>query len=119
MFENDDAYFGGGSASPLNSIASGTRVGDIEMIENVDVLGLDFGQFFNGQSGSQTIAFSFDAGLLPGNALFHLGHECNNDIIGGYYDATEVPTPAAILPAILGIFGAASRKKGSDDEQLV
>ncbi|OKH13816.1 PTPA-CTERM sorting domain-containing protein [[Limnothrix rosea] IAM M-220] len=114
---NDGSYFDL-ETSPVNSIASGTRVGDIEFLSDLSGLGLDFNFF--GNVGSELIAFSFDKGLLPaGKALYHLAIECNNDIVGGHYDAstgdtTEVPTPAAIVPAILGMFGAAARKKNVD-----
>ncbi|AFY37285.1 hypothetical protein Lepto7376_0911 [[Leptolyngbya] sp. PCC 7376] len=121
VFNNIDDYFGGASGQPLNSIASGNKIGDIEMLspEEIASLGLDFGYFHGAKQGNQTIAFSFDYGLLPaGSALYHLGFECNNDVIGGEFEGEAVPTPAAILPAILGMFGAASRKKNSDDEQL-
>ncbi|MGB2924999.1 MAG: PTPA-CTERM sorting domain-containing protein [Limnothrix sp.] len=114
----DDSYFDL-TTSPLNSISSGTKVGDIEFLTDLNSIGLDF-DFF-GNVGSELIAFTFDKGLLPtGKALYHLAIECNNDIVAGHYessdDTTDVPTPAAILPAILGMFGAASRKKNETEE---
>lgn len=115
----NDSYFDL-NGSPLNSISSGTKVGDIEFLSDLSSIGLDF-DFF-GNVGSKMIAFTFDKGLLPsGQALYHLAIECNNDIVAGYYDSptsntTDVPTPAAILPAILGMFGAASRKKNGAEE---
>ncbi|MGB2927024.1 MAG: PTPA-CTERM sorting domain-containing protein, partial [Limnothrix sp.] len=114
----NDSYFDL-SGSPLNSISSGTKVGDIEFLTDLSSIGLDF-DFF-GNVGSELIAFTFDKGLLPtGKALYHLAIECNNDIVAGHYessdDTTDVPTPAAILPAILGMFGAASRKKNEEEE---
>lgn len=116
----DDSYFDL-SSSPANSISTGTKVGDIEFLANLNDIGLDF-DFF-GNVGSNMIAFTFDAGLLPsGEALYHLAMECNNDLVAGRYispsdDTTDVPTPAAILPAILGMFGAASRKKNQGQEE--
>lgn len=113
----DGSYFDL-ETSPVNSIVSGTRVGDIEFLSDLSGLGLDF-DFF-GNVGSELIAFTFDKGLLPaGKALYHLALECNNDIVGGHYDSysgdtTEVPTPAAIIPALLGMFGAAARRKNTD-----
>lgn len=116
-----DRYFNHNS-NTVNVINSGTRIGDIEYIEHLTNLGLDFEHF--GNAGSETIAFSFDLGLFPTdyvNAMFHFAMECNNDIVAGRMDftpseATEVPTPAAILPAILGMFGAASRKQNKTEE---
>lgn len=115
---HNDSYFDL-SGSPYNSISSGVKVGDIEFLSNLNDIGLDFDYF--GNVGSKMIAFTFDTGLLPaGKALYHLAVECNNDIVAGYYDSpsstTDVPTPAAILPAILGMFGAASRKKKGELE---
>ncbi|AFY37284.1 hypothetical protein Lepto7376_0910 [[Leptolyngbya] sp. PCC 7376] len=120
IFKNDDAYFGGELAQPLNSIASGTKVGDIDMldVEEVASLGLDFGYFHpSRKEGVHTIAFTFESGFFPrGKGLYHLGFECNNDVIGGAFEGEAVPTPAVILPTILGMFGAASRKKDAEDE---
>ena len=83
-------------------------------------LGLDF-QYF-GNTGSKTIAFNFDLGLFDSEdveAMFHFAMECNNDIVAGRInfptDATEIPTPAVILPVILGMFGAASRKNKKEE----
>ncbi|AFY37283.1 hypothetical protein Lepto7376_0909 [[Leptolyngbya] sp. PCC 7376] len=115
----DDSYFDLDQATPT-SISLGTKIGDIEFISNVNSLGLDF-DFF-GNAGSELIAFTFDKGLLPtGKALYHLAMECNNDMLAGHYESfsdhpNEVPTPAMILPAILGMFGAASRKKNDSAE---
>ncbi len=110
-----DQYFNH-NKNTVNVIDSGTKIGDIEYIEDLTNLGLDFEHF--GNVGSETIAFSFDLGLFPSDAveaMFHFAMECNNDIVAGRMNlepgATEVPTPAAILPVILGMFGAASRKK--------
>lgn len=94
----------------LNSIQSGNKIGDISFISDLNSLGLDF-DFF-GKTGSKTIAFSFEAALLPNSlGIYFFGMECNNDLVAGKYDPKEVPTPAAILPTIFGLFGAASRKK--------
>lgn len=105
------------SARILNSIQSGNKIGDITLLNSLSSLGLDFGYFNGGKVGSQTIAFSFDAGLLPLNeqGIYLFGMECNNDLTAGYY--TEVPTPAAILPALLGMVGAAIRKKDETTEE--
>lgn len=114
----DDSYFDLES-SPVNSIVSGTKIGDIEFLTDLSGLGLDFDYF--GNAGSSLAAFAFDKGLLPsGTALYHLAMECNNDIVGGHFEfdpdnSDVVPTPAALLPALLGMFGAASRKKNEEE----
>jgi hypothetical protein len=109
----NDSYFDQ-TKSTLNSIQNGTKIGDIALLSDVSALGLDF-NFFGSKMGIYSFAFSFDAALLPTSpGIYLLGMECNNDIVAGYYDApdaTDVPTPAAILPTLFGLFGAASRKK--------
>lgn len=97
--------------STLNSIKDGTKIGEINLIYDVDNLDLEF-DFFGTKIGTHTFAFSFDATLFPSNpGIYLFGMECNNDLVAGYYDVPEVPTPAAILPAVLGVWGAAVRRK--------
>lgn len=112
----NDSYFDLNQATPT-AIATGTKIGDIEFIADVTSLGLDF-DFFDA-TGTELIAFTFDAGLLPsGEALYHLAMECNNDMIASVLnlpespkDPDKVPTPAVILPTIMGMLGAAKRRK--------
>lgn len=106
----NDPYFNT-KKQTITSIQSGTKIGEINLLDSGNSLldDLDFAGL--GMTGSNTIAFTFNAGLLPtGDALYHLALECNNDMVAAAY-YNEVPTPAAILPSILGIFGIASRKK--------
>ena len=116
----DDSYFDVDKRT-LNVIDTGTKIGDIEYINDLAGLGLDFEHF--GDVGSETMAFSFDLGLFSSEdveAMFHFAMECNNDMVAGTMNftpgAAEVPTPAVILPAILGMFGAASRKNKEAEE---
>ncbi len=118
----DDSYFDVAKQT-LNSIGSGNKIGDIELIADLTDLGLEFDYF--GPTGSETIAFSFELGLFAiedVQAMFHFAMECNNDIVAGEFkrssQTTDVPTPAVILPAIFGMFGAASRRKSSSQENV-
>lgn len=117
---HDDAYFDLEQATPT-AIATGTKIGDIEFIANVNNLGLNLDLFEH--TGTELIAFTFDAGLLPtGKALYHLAMECNNDMIAGTFDFNansdkpdDVPSPAVILPTIFGLFSAATHRKQNFD----
>lgn len=116
----NDAYFDQ-SKEVLNVMKSGTKVGDINFISDLSTIGLDFSNFNSGKTGSKTFAFSFDAAFLPTDStgIYHFGFECNNDLVAGSYisptDPTDVPTPAAVLPALFGMIGAALRKKEDQD----
>lgn len=110
----NDAYFSGGDAKTLNVIQTGTKVGDIEYINDFSQLNLDFGQF--GATGSKTFGFSFDRALLPnGDYLAQLLAECANDgmaIAGqlGGGGSEDVPEPITGLIAAAGLGGAALRR---------
>ncbi|HBE19880.1 MAG TPA: PEP-CTERM sorting domain-containing protein [Cyanobacteria bacterium UBA11149] len=107
----DDPYFAqAGSWNILNDIASGDWVGDITFLNHTELslLGLDFG-YFN-PTGSQTIGFSFDKGLLPsGDFIAHLLAECANDgmALQGQLaqplvdDVKTVPEPSGMMGMIL------------------
>lgn len=91
-----------------NVMASGTKVGDINFLNSVELsnLGLNFSHF--GLAGSQTIAFSLDRASLPdeGNFLYHLALECDNDIIAQSGNLESVPEPSAILGlTVVGLIG--------------
>ncbi|MDY6939227.1 MAG: PEP-CTERM sorting domain-containing protein [Cyanobacteriota bacterium] len=97
-----------------NSIASGTKIGDIDMLDAgaLSGLGLDFGNF--NATGTHTFGFSFDRALLPGSDyLAHLFAECINDgmAIAGTLSASAVSPVSASVPepaSILGLVTVAS-----------
>ena len=63
-----------------NVIASGNRIGDVNIISDFSGLGLDFG--FIGATGNNIMGFSVARSLLPtGDFLAHLAMECDNDVI--------------------------------------
>jgi hypothetical protein len=79
------------------SIASGTKIGDVEMLSEAQLADLDFGQY--GAVGDHTFGFSFDRSLLPeagGDFVAHLVAECLNDglaMIGHIPPVTRVDIP--------------------------
>ncbi|RMG06542.1 MAG: PEP-CTERM sorting domain-containing protein [Cyanobacteria bacterium J055] len=93
----DDPYFNLNEHVP-NLIASGTRIGDVELIADLTGLGLDFGQFQ--ATGAYTHVLAIDRTLLPaGNVKFWLAPECDNDITAhiGTLDPAPVPEPSLVL----------------------
>ena len=90
-------------------MASGTKIGDINFVSYLSSLGLDFGAF--NALGTQTLAFSVARSLLPEsrfNLLYHLGVECNNDLIAGELRLEDFPpeTPEKV-PEPSGLLGVA------------
>jgi hypothetical protein len=80
-----------------NVIASGRKIGDVNVLKNLSGLGLYFGHF--GANGSHTIALSFARSLLPsGKFTLHFAPECDNDIIAlkGNLTVEEKPKPKHI-----------------------
>lgn len=111
----DDPYFNP-DRHIQNVIASGTRVGDVNVLENIDNLGLNFAQF--GATGNHTLAFTFDRSLLPdGDFIAHLAPECDNDVIAmiGNIEPQPAPEPSTVLPVVgLGlVLGASRLRRGS------
>ncbi len=118
-----DAYFGNGFDSNWkvpNSIASGTKIGGINLLDStaLSAAGLDFGHF--NASGNYTFGFSFDRGLLPtGDFIAHLFAECINDGLVMKGETSEpieptvgpsVPEPGSIAGlAVLAIVGGGSQ----------
>ncbi|WP_159787119.1 PEP-CTERM sorting domain-containing protein [Sodalinema gerasimenkoae] len=106
---SNDAYWQSGvnqNYKVINSIASGERIGGINMLEATALasLGLNFNQF--GATGTHTFGFSFDRSLLPsGDFIAHIFAECVNDgmaMVGNLADASvvepqPVPEPASVL----------------------
>ncbi len=112
--QTTDAYFDGmrsGSHVILNSIESGTRVGDISMMNSTQLssLGLNFGHF--GASGTQTFGFSF---MKPkgfeGNYISTLLAECANDGLALVGNSRKAPEPLA-LAGLAVVGGALIRKR--------
>lgn len=113
-----DDYFQSGvneDWKALNSIASGTKIGGIDMLDAValQAVGLDFGNF--DATGSQTFGFSFDRSLLPdGDFIAHVFAECINDgmalegslVASASADPESVPEPASVL-GMLAVSGLA------------
>ena len=116
-----DPYFQQtGENTVLNSIGSGTKVGEISSLTPaaLSALGLNFAQF--NAVGSQTIGFSFNKSAMPsGNYIANLFAECANDAIalkGSFsQDSAEaVPEPSTMFGTLVGLsflgIGAAKRK---------
>ncbi|MEG4419173.1 PEP-CTERM sorting domain-containing protein [Microcoleus sp. LAD1_D5] len=116
-----DPYFQQtGNWTVLNSIATGTKVGEINFLTpaTLSVFGLNFAQFY--AVGSQTIGFSFNKSSMPsGNYIANFFAECANDAIAiqGSFEkesAEAVPEPSTIFGTLAGFcilgIGAAKRK---------
>ncbi len=120
---NTDPYFGNGvntNHRVLNSIASGTRLGGIDLLDSAALagLGIDFGHF--GAVGHHTFGFSFDRSLLPdGDFIAHVFAECINDglaMVGTLPrvvipDPDPVPEPMGVL-GLVALGGLAIARKG-------
>ena len=115
-----DPYFQQtGENTALNSISSGTKVGEISSLTlaTLSALGLNFAQF--NAVGSQTIGFSFNKSAMPsGNYIANLFAECANDAIAlkGSFEkgSTEpVPEPGTVLGTLAGfaIMGVRAAKR--------
>jgi PEP-CTERM motif len=116
-----DPYFQQtGNWTVLNSIDSGTKVGEISALTSatLSAMGLDFSQF--NAVGSQTIGFSFNKSAMPsGSYVANLFAECANDAIAikssfQTASAEAVPEPSTVLGTLAGFgilgMGAAKRK---------
>lgn len=99
----NDPYF---NNEPINAIKSGTKIGDIALLEANQLAGLDFGHF--SATGNYTFGFSFDRSLLPsGDFLAHLFFECANDgmAIEGSFEEPPVSTPEPNSMLALALLG--------------
>ncbi|MGB3193000.1 MAG: XDD3 family exosortase-dependent surface protein [Limnoraphis sp.] len=77
-----------------NVIASGTKIGDVNLINDIASLGLNFGQF--GATGTQTLAFSVARSSLPdGSFIGFLSPECGNDPTGKVHELFAVKPPSS------------------------
>jgi hypothetical protein len=85
-----------------NVLSSGTKVGDITVLDKTTLsgMGLDFGSQ-GGQNGAEVLGFSFARSLLPGGELNWIAHvmaECSNDTVGMSGDFAAVPPPVPNTP---------------------
>lgn len=84
-------------------------------LDDVDV----FSAFSNGAVDATgfllTGAFYDDSGEFAGKGVFTANQIGEDGSFSGSL-ATAVPTPAAVLPILTGLFGAASRKKQEEEE---
>lgn len=111
-----DPYFQQtGNSTILNSIATGTKIGEINFLTpaTLSVLGLNFAQF--NAVGSQTIGFSFNKSSMPsGNYIANFFAECANDAIAIQGSFEAVPEPSTWFGTLVGVsflgLGAAKRK---------
>jgi hypothetical protein len=111
-----DPYFEQtGNWTVLNSIATGTKVGEINFLTpaTLSALGLNFAQF--NAVGSQTIGFSFNKSSMPsGNYIANFFAECANDAIAIQGSFEAVPEPSTWFGTLVGLsflgIGAAKRK---------
>jgi hypothetical protein len=111
-----DPYFQQtGDNTVLNSIATGTKVGEINFLTpaTLNALGLNFAQF--NAVGSQTIGFSFNKSSMPsGNYIANFFAECANDAIAIQGSFEAVPEPSTWFGTLVGLsflgIGAAKRK---------
>ncbi|MFN6564090.1 MAG: XDD3 family exosortase-dependent surface protein [Nostoc sp. ChiSLP01] len=86
----------------LNAIGSGTKVGNISMLnsQQLNTAGLNFANF--SASGQYTIGFSFDRALIgEGNYVSNIFLECGNDGIALKGDLKSVPESAGTIGLLL------------------
>ncbi len=101
----------------LNSIAVGTKVGEINSLTPaaLSALGLNFAQF--NAVGSQTIGFSFNKSSMPsGQYIANLFAECANDAIAikgsfSQESAEAVPEPSTVFGTLVGLGILAAKRK--------
>lgn len=103
-------YLGNGAQYP--NIASGTKIGDITLLDRsqLTALGLDFGHFGADPNGNNVFGFSFDRTLLPyGDFTAHLFEECIND--GVAIQAANVPEPGSMTLLSAGLIALSATLK--------
>jgi hypothetical protein len=122
----DDPYFQQtGDWTVLNSIAVGTKLGEINFLtpETLSVLGLDFNRF--NATGAEIIGFSFDKSAMPsGSYIASFFAECANDgiaIKGSFQPGVDpnvepVPEPSTVLGTLVG-FGVAGLARAKRKNQ--
>jgi hypothetical protein len=110
-----------GNHKVLNSIQSGTKIGDISMLSELELETLAFATDNNLEySKAKTFGFKFDRSLLPdGDALISLLAECINDGMAMKVKfeppvppSARVPEPSTVVSlGLIGIALAGIRKK--------
>ena len=86
----------------LNAIGSGTKVGNISMLndQQLNAAGLNFGNF--SATGQYTIGFSFNKALIgEGNYVSNIFLECGNDGVALKGDLKSVPESAGTIGLLL------------------
>lgn len=111
LAQSDPYFQQTGDWTVLNSINSGTKIGDVNIIEDVSGLGLDFGNF--GATGNQTFAISVAKSLLPeGDFIASIFAECANDGMVLEGNMASVPEPTATIGlAVFGMTFLASKRR--------
>jgi hypothetical protein len=102
-----------------NVIESGTKVGDITMVGDAELVAAGFVlDVFQPPNTSRTIGFKFDKSLLPvDDYVATLILECNNDAIALKGETQpplpkeEVPEPSLIFGTLLGFGATIARRK--------
>ncbi|MBN3957730.1 XDD3 family exosortase-dependent surface protein [Nostoc sp. NMS8] len=86
----------------LNAIGSGTKVGNISMLndQQLNAAGLNFSNF--SATGQYTLGFSFDKALIgEGNYVSNIFLECGNDGVALKGDLKSVPESAGTIGLLL------------------
>jgi len=89
----------------LNTISSGTYVGGITALTTSNLIsaGLDFTNWNNNATGSNTIAFAIDKSSLGvGNYMANIFMQCGNDGIGLQGNVQAVPEPNTVAGIVVG-----------------
>jgi hypothetical protein len=97
-----------------NIIESGTKVGDITMVDDAALVAAGFAlDVLKPSNTSRTIGFKFDKSLLPiGEYVATLILECNNDAIALEGETHEaIPEPSFIFGTLLGFGAIVARRK--------
>jgi hypothetical protein len=105
-----------GNGAMLNVMGSGSKIGDVQLLNGDDLLtsGLDFSHFGSQYVGSQVFGFSVDATALPvGDFTANLFMECINDGIGlhGATTSSNVPEPGTSMTLLTAAVAALTRRR--------
>ena len=109
---HDDGTTMNNKAYGYTNISDGTRLGGVEMLNNLSGLGLDFAHFNAEGANSQMFAFRVDRDALPtGDFIAHLFAECDNDGLALAGTLADVPEPSTMISlALFGLVGAGYRR---------
>ncbi|OKH14199.1 PTPA-CTERM sorting domain-containing protein [[Limnothrix rosea] IAM M-220] len=95
-------------------IRSGEYVSGVNIIQDTSGWDLDGFDGLRGQILGLEVDISSLALSNGQTVCLHASAECNNDIAGGQF-VYDVPTPAAVLPVLSGLFAAAKRKNKKEE----